>query len=209
MSSIVIAKLKIKKCTKCCFAGITKEYIRSARSRFWTKSYNDRVEWFSDKFEESSFGQNNVRWFTAENGKKVCPKCFMNIYRINKNFYYQHIARFNHGAVSASIRKDKSTSEKIENAVEWLNDYAVFHGDRMPDKGIVLLPYRSRKIDIYRAYEEESVSRQQQPISRSAFYRIWKTKFPNLKIKQVRFYYYTIYYVKFKLFIKEKKNVLK
>lgn len=70
--------------------------------------------------------------------------------------------------------------------MDWLNDYAVFHGDQMPDKGIVLLAYKTRKIDIFNQYFDETVEKMQRTVSRSNFYKIWANNFPSLKIKQVR-----------------------
>lgn len=86
--------------------------------------------------------------------------------------------------------------------MDWLNDYAVFHGDQMPDKSIVLLAYKTRKIDIFNQYFDETVEKMQRTVSRSNFYKIWADNFPSLKIKQVRvktYFYFKlrVMYVRF------------
>lgn len=83
------------------------------------------------------------------------------------------------------IETSKHCKKTSELAIDWLNDYAVFHGDQMPDKGIVLLAYKTRKIDIFNQYFDETVEKMQRTVSRSNFYKIWADNFPGLKIKQV------------------------
>lgn len=107
------------------------------------------------------------------------------MYRLDNSFYYKYISKFEKGALSAGYRNVKTLQKTSELAIDWLNDYAVFHGDQMPDKGIVLLAYKTRKIDIFNQYFDETVEKMQRTVSRSNFYKIWADNFPGLKIKQV------------------------
>lgn len=124
------------------------------------------------------------------------------LYRLDKSFYYKYISKFEKGALSAGYRNAKTLHKTSELAMDWLNDYAVFHGDQMPDKGIVLLAYKTRKIDIFNQYFDETVEKMQRTVSRSNFYKIWADNFPSLKIKQVRvktYFYFKlrVMYVRF------------
>lgn len=60
-------------------------FIRSARYRLWTKDFEGRVEWFSDKLAESEDKDGTII-FQGEGGKRVCGKCFQDLYYINKTF---------------------------------------------------------------------------------------------------------------------------
>ncbi|XP_053403787.1 uncharacterized protein LOC123534087 [Mercenaria mercenaria] len=155
------------------------------RNKFWTKPFENRVEWFMDKVVESVDSSGRVKWlsFVIEGGKKVCGTCFRKLYRIDKNFYYKYLKKAQQGKQSASVRYTRSYSESRNLADTWLDCYAFYHADRMPDTGVLMLPYRTRKIDIYNLYKNEMTDQFKYPVSKSLFYNIWNRK-KNLKIKQ-------------------------
>lgn len=78
----------------------------------------------------------------------------------------------------------KKKNENSLTAINWLEDYASFYGDRMPNSGDVKLPYKARKPSVYQSYREDADN----PVSKSQFFKIWKNYFPHLKIKQVSYY---------------------
>lgn len=183
LSTTFICLVRSRKCRLSCLSGINTDFVKKVRTRVWTKDFESRVEWFSDKYSEAINKEISVR-YTIEDGRQICAKCFRNLYRLDKSFYYKYISKFEKGALSAGYRNAKTLHKTSELAMDWLNDYAVFHGDQMPDKGIVLLAYKTRKIDIFNQYFDETVEKMQRTVSRSNFYKIWADNFPSLKIKQ-------------------------
>ncbi|XP_062566153.1 uncharacterized protein LOC134228510, partial [Saccostrea cucullata] len=183
ISTAVNCLIRSRRCKLSCLAGISVDFVKRERTKVWTKNFEGRVEWFSDKYSEAINKERSIR-FTVEDGKQICSKCFQNLYRLDKSFYYKYVANFERGAVSAGFRNYKQHHTTTEKAIEWMHDFALFHGDQMPDKGVILLAYKTRKIDIYNQYVEEEIEKMQRSVSKANFYKIWKEKFPHLKIKQ-------------------------
>lgn len=184
LSSISFCKIKATKCKHKCLKEVNEKAIYNARYRYWTKGYEERVTWFSDKYAEAIDRETKIK-FMIDAGKVVCGVCFRNLYRMDKNFYARQLKKYEVGAVAAGYRTPRSNTDMSQVAVRWLKDYATFCGDRMPDRDIVLLPYRTRKIDIFQQYHDELTEAMQKTLCRSTFYAMWKQSFPHLKIKQV------------------------
>ncbi|KAK3099791.1 hypothetical protein FSP39_009712, partial [Pinctada imbricata] len=184
MSTSIHCLIISRKCKQSCLSGYTLEDVKKARMRVWTKNYEERVEWFSEKYSEAINKQKMIK-FTVDNGQHVCGTCFRNLYRLDKTFYYKQIGYFEHGAVAAGFQKSKSICDSTDKLIDWLKDYSAFHGDKMPDKGITLLPYKTRKVDIYNVYEEEQIEKMERVVSQATFYRVWDEHFEDLKIKKV------------------------
>ncbi|XP_062576087.1 uncharacterized protein LOC134237971 [Saccostrea cucullata] len=180
---------KRKKCQQFCLKHVTSEMMKCMRYRFWTKSYDQRVEWFIDKVKESKC-QRGKATFTIDGGHNVCSSCFQLLLKINKNFYYKYFKKATEGKSAASYRNTRGFGEAREGAILWLQNYEYFHADRMPDNGDMMLPFKTRKIDLYDLYVDEKIQQLTisikfaYTVSRSAFYEVWKTEFPKLKIKQ-------------------------
>lgn len=177
---------EVQKCKQKCLKKLSMEFIKSSRYRFWTKDYQQRVEWFCDKFIEADFIGEKIKYAIGI-GNYACGFCFKNLYKIDKNFYYKwirHVRRFNHGSISSGFRKGRPVARETEDASLWLSEYSQYRGDHLPVKSIIELPYKTRKNDIYKCYLEEQTENMRVSVSRSSFYTIWKTRFTNLKIKQ-------------------------
>ncbi|XP_071152358.1 uncharacterized protein [Mytilus edulis] len=170
-------------CRKRCLNGLSLEFIREARYRIWTKNYQQRVEWFSDKFIDADFDAEKPLFFVNK-GKTVCGQCFRSLYKVNKNFYYKWIEKFCNGAISSGYIKGRPVSKAKEDTVLWLQDYAKYRGDFMPDRDITMLPYKTRKIDVYNLYVNEMTEKLTISVSKATFYHMWKNEFRILKIKK-------------------------
>ena len=122
--------------------------------------------------------------FIVEGGQRVCGTCFRRAYKLNKNFFYKYLKKARKGVQACGVLNGRLNSEKRQIADVWLDIYAFYHADRMPDNQNLMLPYRTRKIDIYNIYTKEMVDVLKSPVSKSLFYDIWNNK-KILKIKQV------------------------
>lgn len=118
---------------------------------------------------------------------KVCPKAWMLCYGVPVKAYYRCRAMFMSGAMSTHSDRNQDSSKKVYRAIQWFRKWATFHGDRMPHKKEVWLPYRTRTCEIFAEYEKEMEKNATVPISRSSFYKILKTKFSDVKVKKVKF----------------------
>lgn len=188
------------KCHQLCLKHVTEKMMHSMRYRFWKKSFEQRVEWFIDKIKERKHQR-----FLIDGGHNVCSSCFKLLLKINKTFYYKYYKKALEGNSAASFRNVRGFGKAREGAVVWLHNYEYFHADRMPDNGDMMLPFKTRKNDLYDAYVAEKIKQFEisissaYTVSRAAFYEIWKTDFPKLKIKQVSLHvYYLIYNSKYK-----------
>ena len=173
-------------CRQFCLRHVTTTMMKNMRYRFWTKSFENRVEWFIDKVKERKHQR-----FIIDEGHKVCASCFRLLLKINRNFYYKYLNKALEGKSTASYRNTRGIGMAREGAIAWLQTYQYFHADRMPDNGDMMLPFKTRKSDLYETYVAEKIQlletsiKAAYTVSRAAFYEIWKTDFPKLKIKQV------------------------
>ncbi|CAG2224641.1 unnamed protein product [Mytilus edulis] len=111
------------------------------------------------------------------------PKTFIALFGINKNAYYSIRRRYLQGSSYTLDRKKyRKRSDKFINALIWLEEYATFRADRMPDSQTALLPYGTRRIRIYEQYHQENEKETQ--LKRSSFMLMWSKYLPHLKIKQ-------------------------
>ncbi|XP_060583861.1 uncharacterized protein LOC132740023 [Ruditapes philippinarum] len=113
----------------------------------------------------------------TEYGGLVCSKAFQSLYRINKNTFSK--ANVISGK-TVGLSKTKSKSHNTISLIAWFEEYVKFHGDFMPHKQDVLLPYGSRKLHVYEQYKIETAS----PVSKSTFFDMWAKHFPHIKIKK-------------------------
>ncbi|CAC5420508.1 unnamed protein product [Mytilus coruscus] len=135
---------KINCCVRKCARSITIKQMKDMRLRFWSQNWLERQQWILDKMKES---QQFV--FNTEIGR-ICQKTFIALFGINKNAYYSIRRRYLQGSSYTLDRKKyRKRSDKFINALIWLEEYATFRADRMPDSQTALLPYGTRRIRIY------------------------------------------------------------
>ncbi|XP_062608883.1 uncharacterized protein LOC134270664 [Saccostrea cucullata] len=174
---------KGQNCKFLCLEEFDKSDITGLRESFWTKTFENRVEWFYDKMSEASKKQHQL-FFTTLGGKKVCAQCFRLLLHMSRTFFFKYQRKFTQGRVSAGIRRARKIGKSRENAILWMDNYIYFHTEQMPDSPIRLLQYKYRKRMVYDAYIEEMMNRDEVSVSFSTFREIWKEEFPYLKIKQ-------------------------
>ncbi|WAR04394.1 hypothetical protein MAR_019763 [Mya arenaria] len=145
---------RLQPCRRGCFhSNVSQSQIIRAREKVWTKDFNCRVEWMLEKFEESS--KDGCHYFRIENNQEVCGMCLRNYYKLDKNFYYKCLRKYREGEVSNKYSLGRGQSKASDKARTWLSSYIYFHADRMPDTGYMMLPYKTRKSDVYQIYKDE------------------------------------------------------
>ena len=171
-------------CSKGCLQTFTDETIKVLRNKLWTLNFKGRFECALDKLAESK-GDSKARMFFTDGGRAVCSNCFRKLYRLNKNFYYKACRQYKFGAVSVGFRSARRISQVTMDCIRWIKSYAYFHGDKMPDKKLILLPYKTRKTTLYLQYVSEQTEDMKVSASKANFFSLWKHKFRHLKIKKV------------------------
>lgn len=177
----ILQLLKKDCCITSCLNSFSFKEVREIRIKYWSKTPKARKQWIFDKFLEQEKVNKDSR-FLVERGKYACPAAFIALHDINKSVYYRYRTLFYTGVTSATDSFRQRTTKYLE-AMNWLERYVSFHGDRMPDCNVVFLPYKTRKYIIYTQYRHET-----QPtdvLKRSTFYKMWTSSFPNVKIKEV------------------------
>eukprot|EP00058_Branchiostoma_floridae_P005491 XP_002590979.1 hypothetical protein BRAFLDRAFT_69470 [Branchiostoma floridae] len=84
----------------------------------------------------------------------------------------------------AGLRRGRSLSSKCVSVSVWFGYYVASHGDKMPHKEEIWLPYNTRKVDIYNKYAEECEDRLEPYCCPQSFNNMWKTFYPHVAIKK-------------------------
>ena len=143
------------------------------------------MEWIHEQFDTAKTVRNHPV-FIVNSGTEICKKCFCLLFRLSEAFYYNQRKKHRLGSRAAGYLYGRSPHLHTEEAIAWLANYIELRGDYRPDKKEVLLPYGTRKINVYAQYIEEVIEQMKMPISRSSFYKMWTENFPHVKIKPVR-----------------------
>lgn len=168
-------------CVYICANKFSVTESKNMRMRYWQKSPSERHQWLLDKFSEQDFSKKHSLLRT-EKGISVCVQGFLLLYGINRTIFYAIRRSFLRGKIFSDGVRLRSRSLAYLNALNWMETYASYHGDRMPTCSTVYLPYRTKKINVYRRYTEEVHG---QKLKQAAFYQMWTTSFTSLKIKEV------------------------
>ncbi|XP_053381348.1 uncharacterized protein LOC128549110 [Mercenaria mercenaria] len=192
MKSKALSLLSIKSalsekclCGKQCIKKVTFKSVRELRQSFWTNSRTVRMQLLKYYISHSTTS-GKFKYIPISSNLQVCSKAFLIIYRVNKNTFSRAIDMDRRDVASLPGKKPRDSSEKTLILINWLEDYGTYHGDRMPDSGDVLLPYRTKKTSLFEKYKLESAQWSYQAVSRTQFYKTWDTYFPHMKIKKVK-----------------------
>lgn len=169
------------KCGQSCKRQFGMKEIYQLRENYWTRPKFLKFSFLIELIKQSDkIGKR--RFMYLQRNKKVCTEAFLQLLRIDKKTLNKavNLASLNKKTVS-NLNSRSVTSQTLET-ITWLEDYARYHGDRMPHKEDVFLPYKSRKNEIYSSYRLDYPTSH---VSRSQFYKIWSDHFPHLKIKKV------------------------
>ncbi|XP_053373966.1 uncharacterized protein LOC128546723 [Mercenaria mercenaria] len=166
-------------CEEKCISKLSFRTIHHLRQAYWSQPQTVRRHLLKLHVRKSVF-KGKHRFIKLEDELSVCSKAFLNILRINKNTLTTAIKSCDKDNENTPGRCPRKMNENSLTAINWLEDYASFYGDRMPNSGDVKLPYKFRKLSVYESYRLEV----ENPVSKSQFFKMWKTYFPHLKIKQ-------------------------
>ena len=168
----------------CCGRNCVKNFqcseIRKVRTEFWQQPKNVRM-FILKNFVQNSKKVGKFTMFLVRKDISVCSKAFLRIFRINKNTLTRATTMLEANVMATGFSKPKCKAKTTLELVSWLEEYASYNTDRMPDTMTCFLPYGTRKMDIYAKYRSESST----PASKSTFFRTWSLYFPHLKIKKV------------------------
>ena len=172
--------LRKKCCKNNCKISFSETTLARNRHNFWSLSREYQDSWIYDKINDKEIKDDKIM---LKIEKYICPKAFMQTLSLNKNRYYKLLQKSKQG-LDATLSRQRKKSKLYVEALHWLEEFARFYGDRMPDSGNVMLPYKSRKIDIYKKYKDNQTIDFLPSLSRSHFHKMWKTEFFRLKIKK-------------------------
>lgn len=192
-TSDAIIKIQTKSkecCLKHCLRDIKLDGIKKAREVFWVKSALERKDWILHNMQSFFNPENkrNVHYVYQFNNKcfNLCQKAWRLLYGIPTNTYYQcKRLHFDTDLSTISFSRDQDISMAKYNAVEWFRNWATYHGDRMPNKKEIWLPYRTKQMEIYKDYLLDAKAPH---IGKSGFYQMMKDMFPHVKVKKVNYY---------------------
>ena len=99
----------------------------------------------------------------VDTGKRVCSVAYHLLYNINKNVLVKCNKNARMNSVASDVKKTKGMTVKSVMCIGWIENYVTTCADRMTDKGVILLPYKTRKSNFYKIYKTENYV----PVSKS------------------------------------------
>ena len=183
VSKASVARCKFTRCCeKDCIKKLPLKTIEILRFKYWTKQRSARRQWLLERIKASRHSKSKPLFVVEEAGVALCQRGFMSLYGVSKYTYYNIKQEAIKGAEhSSGNSKNREHSARFIIALNWLEEYATFHGDRMPNTDKILLPYKTRKSIIYGQYKQEHKA----PIHITSFLQMWQEYFPHLRIKKV------------------------
>lgn len=180
---------KVMECDKCCSRlcfmkvnqRLEESVVYQCRKQLWCMDYHHITQWLYDKIMDAR-QVNGKLYFCVHKGTRICQNMFRLLYKIPINTYYQALHKIKDGATTSGGYRNRKRSTNYISALEWLEDYATHFGDRMPHMERIYLPYRTKKILIFKKYQREKMDCH---LGKSTFYRMWQERFQNLRIKKV------------------------
>ncbi|XP_019616724.1 PREDICTED: uncharacterized protein LOC109464227 [Branchiostoma belcheri] len=169
-------------CKKKCSDGYSRSTIKDKRTDYF--SAPSRNEWIKQKLGSFQVGSDKRAFQFKVNGSEVCREAWCRIYGINKNTYYRELNNFRMGLEWAGLRQGRSLSSKCISISVWFGHYVAIHGDKMPHKEEIWLPYNTRKVDIFNKYAEDCEDRSEPYCCLQSFLNMWKTFYPHVAIKK-------------------------
>ena len=166
-------------------SSLTLKNVVTMRCTYWSMTRQSRSQWLIHSIQNADISGRNTYHF-VEKGQQLCGVAFRQVYRITKNFYGSCKKLNDRNSVSSVDRSPRSLSVTSLAALNWMESYASFYGDRMPHNKDILLPYKTLRENVYKQYKLDSVEVKSKHVSRTQFYRLWKTYLPQIKIKKVR-----------------------
>ena len=179
-SILSVLKRPLCSCGKKCLQSLTYKTLRFLRYKYWTRSRQMRSQWLIQTVKNSETG-GKFSFLTTENGLKVCSIAFLKAYGINKNLLVKCRGLAYKNRVATGVKKTRKLAVTSVECIGWLENYFSACGDRMPDKDLIYLPYKSTKLYVYSLYKQDTLS----PVSKATFGVIWKQHFPHVKFKKV------------------------
>ncbi len=121
--------------------------------------------------------------FLKFQNRTFCSKALCSVLRINKNTFSRAIGmNNNNNAATIPGRKSRNREESSLHLMNWLESYATYHEDMMPDEEDIYLPYKTIKVDLYWNYKTETSL----PVCKSQFFKTCSSYCPHLQIKKVK-----------------------
>ena len=120
-------------------------------------------------------------------GQVVCEKCFRMTYGLKRHRFASIKAKFLTGAVDIEHGRKSKSYRGCEwiRTVSWLRTFFNRVGDKMPASKDIHLPSCLTKSDVYVLAASDLSQGGLECCSRTTFYRIWITEFPDVKIPKV------------------------
>jgi len=132
--------------------------------------------------------EDNHRGRTGYNvhGRPICRTGFKKIYSVG-NDRIQRVSRDIFSRIrNDTFRKEKSTTHL--SLVQWLNRFFATNVESLPNKDIFHLPDNWTKLEVFEAFRNEFLFREEASATYSWFCRIWNLEFPRVQIpKRSRF----------------------
>ncbi|XP_052275699.1 uncharacterized protein LOC127875011 [Dreissena polymorpha] len=157
-------------------------FVRDIREKFWHNPKLTRITLLKASYEKSE-KVGKYRYFSVQSKKQevqLCTKAFLAALRVNKNTLTTVADMCMNNKEAPTGKSPRNWDKSTLLLIAWLEDYFRFHGERMPHRNEIVMPYGTVKSYIYEQYKMDV----ENPVSKSQFYKKWIDSFQFVKTKK-------------------------
>lgn len=169
-------------CDSLCLRHFGREEVRNHRTYYYGLTATEKNILLRGCLEQSHQGRSGY----VVNGKQFCRQGFKKLYSVGNNRLQRVSEDIFCRVRNETFSKDKSTTHI--GLVQWLNQFFATNVECLPNKDIFHLPDNWTKLEVFDAFKNEVLSREEAGMTYSWFCRIWNLEFPRVRIpKRSRF----------------------
>ena len=156
---------------------------------YWSKNCAERMDFLMREVRLAYARKNPQPVFKVSSRyghseHTLCAQAWRLFYKVPINAYYQAVnAVKGKSPLKISIPFQRQSTQKMSKAIAWFGNYTKFHGDRLPHKSKVLLPFGLNCKQVYNLYKSE-YRNATDILAYESFLRMTKKHYPYVAFKR-------------------------
>jgi len=182
VSSQNLADRKIKEiskypcCDSLCLIQFGRDEVEKHHTYYYGLTHTERNVLLRGCMKQTHQGRTGY----VVHGKSCCRMGLKKLYSVGNN-RLQRLAQDIFCRTEADpFCKEKSVTQLA--LVQWLSDFFMTNVESLPNKDIFHLPDNWTKLEVFEAFQMESLLREEASLTYSWFCRIWNLEFPRVRI---------------------------
>lgn len=169
-------------CDSLCLREFCREEVAKQRTYYYGLTRTEKNVLLRGCMKQTHQGRTGY----VVNGKSFCREGFKKLYSVGNDRLQKVSQDIFFRIQPETFSKEKSSTQLA--LVQWLNDFFQINVESLPNKDIFHLPDNWTKFEVFEAFKNETLSREETTLTYSWFCRIWNLEFPRVRIpKRSRF----------------------